>query len=218
MPPKCKIGRSGGCTGASAAQIGRNWRTKILEIFIKDNLAQVRRAPCTGDIGNFLSLDPNLRILKQDALGNISGIWVLLVTMASLHVGLYSSMAKEELSWNLLHGLNSTNGFLVDVLVKILALGMHRIWQFHRELQVSMLVLKGDKEKHCQLLRQGFFSEESDAGCQSMDMYIVNSTKDGFGGDQEYCFWENYGAHAHAHCCDLEYSFELVTRGLTSKR
>ncbi len=113
---------------------------------------------------------------------------MLLVTMASLHAGLYASIAEEELSGNLTHGLNSTNGFLVDVLVNILSLGMHRLWQFHWELQVSMLVLKGNKEKHCQLLRQGFFSEESDAGCQSMDMYIVNSTKDGFGGDHEYCF------------------------------
>ncbi|CAM6024176.1 unnamed protein product [Sphagnum balticum] len=56
-------------------------------------------------------------ILKQDALGNVSGIWVLLATMASLHVGLYSSIAEEELSGNLMHGLNSTNQFLVDVLV-----------------------------------------------------------------------------------------------------
>lgn len=94
-------------------------------------------------------------ILKQDALGTVSGIWVLLATTAPLHVGLYSSIAEEELSGNLMHGLNSTNGFLVDVLVNILSLGMHRLWQFHWELQVSMLVLKGDKEKHCQLLRQG---------------------------------------------------------------
>jgi hypothetical protein len=136
-----------------------------------------------------MSLDTNLRILKQDALGTVSGIWVLLPTTASLYVCLYSSIAEEELSGNLMHGLNSTNGFLVDVLVKILSLGMHRLWQFHWELQVSMLVSKGDNEKHCQLLRQGFFSsEESDTGCQSMDMYIVNSTKDGFGGDHEYCF------------------------------
>ncbi len=96
MPPKCKIGRSGGCTDASATQIGRNWRTKILEIFLKHNLAQVRRAPCTGDIGNFLPLDPNLRILKQDTLGNLSGIWVLLATMASLLVGLFQVLLTRN--------------------------------------------------------------------------------------------------------------------------
>jgi hypothetical protein len=118
---------------------------------------------------------------------------VLLATMASLHVGLFQVLLRR----NCLE--ISCMDWTVPMDFWLMCWWTSSRWACTDSGNfIGSCKCQCCKEKHCQLLRQGFFSsEESDTGCQSMDMYIMNSTKDGFGGDHEYCFWENYGAHAH---------------------